>query len=752
MQEISGYVDHIIYQNQDNGYTVFVLNPEGDIDEDALDGNGSLTCVGSLPGASPGEHLKLTGEYKSHKSYGLQFSVSAYELMVPQDAEAVLKYLSSGAIKGIGPALAKRIVDRFGDESFHIMETRPERLAEIRGISEKKAMEICDLVLERRDQRGTMLLLSSYGIGSTIAMRIYKLYGRDTADVIRENPYRLAYEVEGVGFKTVDAIASQNGFAMDSRFRIECGILYALNQMAQNGHTYMPKEMLSEHTAELLGVETFEIEDCIPDMVIEKKLVTRADKVYLPVYYKSETGTARLLRGLDEEYSVNESEIDHILDEAERELGGRLDEVQRRAVLDAASRGVFILTGGPGTGKTTTIRAMLKVFANEGMEIELCAPTGRAAKRMSEATGYPARTIHRLLGIGKSSDEDGTGIPQDNKASYIHNASHPLEADVIVVDEMSMVDILLMYSLVRAVPVGARLIMVGDANQLPSVGPGNVLRDMIGSGVFSVVTLERIFRQSEKSDIVENAHSINRGEHVAIDNKSRDFYFAKSYDADRIIERACSYLRPDGLPKYVSANVFDIQVLTPTRKGNLGVERLNGVLQQYLNPPSRGKKEYETSHRLFREGDKVMQVKNNYDIAWEIRGRYGIATDKGEGVFNGDIGIISEIDSFARVLTVIFDDNRTVEYDFNQLDELEHAFAMTIHKSQGSEYPAVIIPLLPGPRLLYNRNLLYTAITRAKKCVVIIGDETTFNGMIDNASENRRFSGLKEILSELDMR
>ena len=748
MQDISGFVDHIIYRNEDNGYTVFLLDPEEGIDEDALDGNGNLTCIGSLPQIAPGEHLRLSGDYQTHKSYGLQFAVKAYELVMPQDAEAVLKYLSSGAIKGIGPALAKRIVDRFGDDTFHIMETRPERLAEVRGISEKKAMDICDMVLSRRDQLGAMILLSSYGIGSTVAMRIFKRYGSNTANILKENPYRIAYEIEGAGFKTVDSIAVQNGFAMDSRFRIECGILYVLNQMSLNGHTYMPADELAAKTSELLGVAAGDIKECYPDMQIDKKLAIRGERVYLPVFYQAESGTARLLLELDEQYAIDEREIDRILSEEEKKLGGSLDEVQRRAVKEAASRGVFILTGGPGTGKTTTIRAMLEVFSREGLKIELCAPTGRAAKRMSEATGYPARTIHRLLGIGKSSDENEDKAAANSKTSYTYNSSHPLEADVIVVDEMSMVDILLMYSLVKAIPIGSRLILVGDANQLPSVGPGNVLRDMIRSEAFSVVELEKIFRQNEKSDIVVNAHSINRGEHVAIDNKSNDFYFAKGYDADRIIERACKYLRPEGLPRYVSADVLDIQILTPTRKGNLGVERLNHILQQQLNPPSYDKKEYETTHRLFREGDKVIQTKNNYDIAWEVRGKYGIAVEKGEGIFNGDIGVVSEIDTFARVMTVIFDDERTVEYDFNQLDEVELAYALTIHKSQGSEYPAVIIPLLPGPRLLYNRNLLYTAVTRARKCVVIIGDEATFNGMIDNATESERYSSLQEILRQ----
>lgn len=750
MESISGYIDHIIFHNDENGYTVFVLRPDDEVDEAVLDGEDELTCVGNFFGIAQGEHIRLEGDYREHKSYGLQFSATTYEVIMPQDAEAVLRYLSSGAIKGIGPVLAKKIVKKFGDETFHIMETRPEKLAEIRGISESKAMDISDQMLDRRDQRSAMLLLSSYGIGSTLSMRIFKQYGRDLGRVLEENPYRLAEEVDGVGFKIADSIAAKNGFAIDSDFRIECGILYVLSQTAGNGHTYLPNEELANYASELLGVEPSDVEALIPEMVMDKKLVTKGKDIYLPPYYRAEAGTAKLLLTLDEEYETEMAEIDRVIAEAERDEGWHLDEVQRRAVQEAAGHGIFVLTGGPGTGKTTTIRTMLRFFNEQGLDISLCAPTGRAAKRMSEATGFPAQTIHRLLGLGGGKDKDekdGSAENRNNNISY--NASHPLESDVVIVDEVSMVDILLMYALAKAVPIGARLILVGDANQLPSVGPGNVLKDIIHSGAFSVVTLERIFRQGNQSDIVENAHSINRGEHVSLNNKSSDFFFAKSRDADKIVAKTCSYLKPDSLPKYVGAEVFDVQVLTPTRKGNLGVERLNSILQRNLNPPSPDKAELESGSRVFRVGDKVMQIKNNYDISWEIRGKYGIAVDSGEGIFNGDIGIVTDIDPFGKITTIVFDDNRTAEYPFQQLDEIEHAYAVTIHKSQGSEYPAIIIPLLPGPRLLYNRNLLYTAITRAKKCVVVIGDEDTFNNMIDNATESRRYSGLRARIEEL---
>ena len=751
MQEISGYIDHIIYQNEENGYTVFVLRPDGGTDKETADDGEELTIVGNFYGISSGEHLRLEGDYREHKSYGMQFAAASYEVIMPQDAEAVLRYLSSGAVRGIGPALAKKIVDKFGDETFRIMETRPERLAEVRGISEKKAMDISDQVLDKRDQRGAMLLLASYGIGAALSMRIFKAFGSDLKHIIEENPYRLAEEVEGVGFKTADAIAAQNGFAMDSRFRIECGLLYILSQMAGNGHTYLPREELTGYATELLGVEALDVTTLYADMVIAKKLMSKGENIYLPPYYRAEAGTAKLLMALDEEYEVSEEELSAVIAAVEKEEGWELDAVQRRAVCEAVGHGVFVLTGGPGTGKTTTIRTMLACFSDAGLTLSLCAPTGRAAKRMSEATGYPAQTIHRLLGLGGGQGDDGeqTANRKQQNSGFTYNASHPLESDVVIVDEVSMVDIQLMYTLIKAVPVGTRLILVGDANQLPSVGPGNVLKDIIRSRAFSVVTLERIFRQAHQSDIVENAHSINRGEHVPLDNKSNDFFFARSRDADKIIARTCAYLKPDSLPAYVGANVFDIQVLTPTRKGNLGVDRLNGILQKHLNPPAPQKQEYETANRLFREGDKVMQIKNNYDLTWEIRGKYGIAVDSGEGVFNGDIGVVTEIDTFGRILTVVFDENRTVEYMFNQLEELELAYAMTIHKSQGSEYPAIIIPLLPGPRLLYNRNLLYTAVTRAKKCVVVIGDEDTFNHMIDNATESKRYSGLRERIEEL---
>ncbi len=750
MDILSGYIDHIIYHNEENGYTVFELHPDGEseIAQEEM-GEEGMTCVGNFFGIAQGEHLRLTGEYKEHKSYGLQFSTRSYEVIMPQDAEAVQKYLASGAIKGIGPTLAKRIIEAFGDETFSIMENEPERLTEVKGISQRMAMEFSDRLLERRDLRSSMMLLSSFGIGSTLSMRIIKKYGRRLADVLKNNPYQLADEVEGVGFETADRIAKKNGMSLDNDFRIICGVQYVLSQMAGRGNTYVPKNLLGGYASNLLGVDVSEIERLYQEMTIDQRIVIKGENVFLPEFYRAEGGVAKLLLSLDEEYEIDDEEIESALIKMEEEQGMHFDQMQRKAIHEAAGRGVFIMTGGPGTGKTTTIRAMLSYFLDQGMNFSLCAPTGRAAKRMSEATGYQAKTIHRLLGLGVKDDgEEEDLFDRGKRSGFTRDAANPLESDVVVVDEVSMVDVLLMYSLLKAVPVGTRLILVGDANQLPSVGPGNVLKDIIHSGAFSVVELGRIFRQGEGSAIVENAHSINRGEKVSLDNKSDDFFFVNSQNADRIIALILSNLEPNRLPTYVGADVYEVQVLTPTRRGSLGVERLNAILQGRLNPPSDRKVQYEFGKRIFREGDKIMQIKNDYELEWEVRGTHGIILEAGEGVFNGDVGRIESIDLYNKTLDVIFDDDRQATYPFNILDELELAYAMTIHKSQGGEYPAVILPLLPGPRLLYNRNLLYTAITRAKKCVMVIGDENTFNNMIDNVTEARRYSYLKERIEE----
>ena len=665
----------------------------------------------------------------------------------PEDLVSIERYLGSGAVKGVGAALAGRIVKKFREDTFRIIEEEPERLAEIKGISERKAREIAVQVEEKKDMRQAMLYLQKYGISTTLAARIYQHYGRTVYRVIEENPYQIADHVPGVGFKTADEIASKVGIHTDSDFRIRSGIFYTLLQSVGEGHVYLRQEALLYRTGQLLQVEIQNIEKYLMDLAMEKKVVLKEAedgmRVYSAHYYYMEMNTAKMLHDLNVDCEVDEALLERRLHSIEDNTGMVLDDMQRTAVLEAVRRGLMVLTGGPGTGKTTTINTIIRYFEQEEMEILLAAPTGRAAKRMTEATGYEAQTIHRLLELNGMPEEERQG----QAVHFERNAENPLEADVIIIDEMSMVDIQLMHSLLLAVTAGTRLILVGDENQLPSVGPGNVLRDIIRSGEFPVVELKKIFRQASESDIVVNAHKINRGEQVTLSNKSSDFFFLKRQDADIII-RVVIALIQEKLPRYVEAKPFDIQVLTPMRKGLLGVERLNQILQRYLNPPEPSKKEKEYGQGLFREGDKVMQIRNNYQLEWEIRGRYEIPVDKGVGVFNGDTGILKTINEFSETAEVEFEDGRCAEYSFKQLEELELAYAVTIHKSQGSEYPAVVIPLLSGPRMLLNRNLLYTAVTRARRCVTIVGSEETFREMIKNEKQQRRYSSLDIRLKE----
>ena len=703
-ESITGYIDHIIFRNEDNGYTVMVLKGVSEEDE--------LTCVGSFPVVTQGASVELEGNFTQHPVYGKQFQAVRLTEKMPEDALAMERYLGSGAIKGIGAALAGRIVRHFGDDTFQIVENEPERLSEVKGISEKKAREIAMQIAEKSDMRKAMMFLQKYGISLNLGAKIYQKYGDSVYSVLQENPYRLADDISGVGFKIADEIAYRIGIHTDSDYRIKSGMVYTLLQATGEGHVYLPKDELFQRAAELLGVDSSYMEKHLVDLAMERKIVQKEQGdqilIYPAQYYYLELNTARMLRELDIFCPEDEKIVERRIVQIEKETGTVLDEMQKKAVQQAAGHGLLILTGGPGTGKTTTINAIIRYFEGEGAEIRLAAPTGRAAKRMTEATGYEAQTIHRLLELSGMPEDDREGQP----IHFERNAENPLETDVIIIDEMSMVDIHLIHSLLMAVTAGTRLILVGDENQLPSVGPGNVLRDIIRSGQFPVVELKKIFRQASESDIVVNAHKINKGEQVEINNKSRDFFFLKRYDADIII-RVVIALIQEKLPKYVEAKPFEIQVLTPMRKGLLGVERLNQILQRYLNPPDASKKEKEIGQGLFREGDKVMQVRNNYQLEWEIRGRYGIPIEKGVGVFNGDTGIIKTINEFAETAEVEFEDGRWAEYSFKQLDELELAYAVTIHKSQGSEYPAVIIPLLSGPRMLMNRNLLYTAVTRA---------------------------------------
>ena len=699
MEKLAGYVEHIIYRNADNGYT-------------------------------------------DHPTYGKQFKVESFEEKAPEDEEAIERYLGSGAIRGIGLALAARIVRRFKADTFRIIEEEPERLAEVKGISERKAMEIADQVNEKRDLRQAMIFLQQYGITMNLAVKVYQQYGQEVYGIIRENPYRLADDIEGVGFRTADEIAVRVGIRMDSDFRIRSGILYVLLQASTEGHTYLPEEELTRRTGQLLEVGEEQIEKQYMDLAIERKIIMKQGEnqtqIYAASFYYMEANTATMLKQLNVSYEVPDLEIEERVRRIEKQTGMELDEHQMTAVKEAVRNGLLIITGGPGTGKTTTINTIIKYFEMEGLDIFLAAPTGRAAKRMSETTGFEARTIHRML-------ELNGGV--DGAAGFERNEQNPLETDVVIIDEMSMVDISLMHALLKAVAVGTRLILVGDVNQLPSVGPGSVLRDIIRSHECNVVMLTKIFRQASTSDIIVNAHKINQGEEVTLDNKSMDFFFLKRYDADVIISVVLQLIKQK-LPKFVDATPYDIQVLTPMRKGLLGVERLNGILQRYLNPPSPQKREKEHGDILFREGDKIMQTRNNYQLEWEIRTKYGLSVDKGTGVFNGDMGIVREINDFAETMTVEFDEGRMVEYPYKLLDELELAYAITIHKSQGSEYPAVVIPLLSGPSMLMNRNLLYTAVTRARKCVTLVGNEVTFAQMVQNTSQQKRYSGLCDRLKE----
>lgn len=732
MEVIEGFVDHIIFHNVDNGYTVLELMSDEE----------EITCVGIFSAISEGENLEAQGEYIAHPTYGKQFKMSSFLVKEPTDELSIERYLGSGAIKGIGAALAARIVRRFKKETFRVIEEEPERLVEIKGISERKAMEIADQVAEKKDLRQAMIFLQKYGISLTLAVKIYQQYGQEVYHIVQENPYQLADDINGIGFRIADEIATKVGIHTDSDFRICSGILYVLIQAAGEGHTYLPEDVLTVRASEILGVDAESINKHYMDLAIERKIMMKEVngkvQIYAASFFLMEANTATMLKNLNIDYDVSDVEIEQRIHHIEKQEELKLDEKQLDAVKEAVRNGLVVITGGPGTGKTTTINTIIKYFEYEELDIFLAAPTGRAAKRMSEMTGYEARTIHRMLELNGG---------MDGNEGFERNENNPLETDVVIVDEMSMVDISLVHSLLKAIVAGTRLILVGDVNQLPSVGPGSVLKDIIDSECFHVVKLTKIFRQASQSDIIVNAHKINKGEPVTLDNKSMDFFFLKRYDADVIINVMIQLIQQK-LPKFVDATPYDIQVLTPMKKGNLGVERLNVVLQRYLNPAALAKREKEYGDKTFREGDKVMQTRNNYKIEWEIQSKYGFSTDRGTGVFNGDTGIVKKINDFTETLTVEYEEEKIVEYPFKLLDELELAYAITIHKSQGSEYPAVVIPLLSGPRMLMNRNLLYTAVTRARKCVTIVGNDACFQEMASNITEQTRYSGLKDRIME----
>ena len=735
VEVVTGYVEHIVFRNEENGYTVFRLEND----------DGEITCVGNFNFISEGEMMELRGEYTNHNVYGLQLKVSSHTLKEPEDVVSIERYLGSGAIKGVGQALAGRIVKKFREDTFRIIEEEPERLAEIKGISERKAREIAEQVEEKKDMRKAMIYLQKYGISNRLAAKIYQRYAMDVYKVLEENPYQLADSIEGIGFKTADEIAARIGIHTDSDYRIKSGLFYTLQQAVSEGHVYLPQEELLRRAGILLEVEIKDIEKHVMDLCIERKTVMKEYegeiRVYPAHYYYLELNTAKMLYDLDIDCDMPEDLMESRLRKVEESEKIELDPMQHRAVIESIKHGLLVLTGGPGTGKTTTINTMIRFFDSEGMSILLAAPTGRAAKRMTEATGYEAQTIHRLLEVNVNPEEE------DSIGGFLRNRQNPLEADVIIIDEMSMVDLPLMHALLSAVVPGTRLVLVGDVDQLPSVGPGSVLKDIIASQRFPVVTLTRIFRQAGESDIVVNAHKINAGEPVILDNKSRDFFFLRRQDADTIIGVVIMLIQKK-LPGYVHAHPNEIQVMTPTRKGLLGVERLNGILQRYLNPPQKGRTEREINGRLFRVGDKVMQIKNNYQLEWEVSTKFGLTVDKGTGIFNGDMGIITEINEYTETLEVEFDESRKVKYSFDMTEELELAYAITVHKSQGSEYPAVIIPLLAGPKLLYTRNLLYTAVTRARKCLTIVGSDAVFQEMIQNKNEQARYTSLADRIRE----
>ncbi len=741
MKTISGYVENITFRNEENGFTVLTLSS----------GKKNITCTGVFGYIGQGEYLEIDGEEVFHDIYGQQIKVTAYRIIPASDARSIRKYLGSGSIRGIGAVLADRIVDRFGEDTLRVIEEEPELLAEIRGITIHKAMDIYEQVEEKKDMRDAMIFLQGYNITPALSSKLFTIYGGKIYEIIENNPYQLADDVTGVSFKTADEIARRAGVAVDAAIRIKSGMCYALTDVSMLGHTYLPKDKLAARTIELLGLRdqymnpdgTYNmdfLDQCYTELLLEKKLIEKEidgqKAVFLSSYYYTELNIARMLLNLN----ISTPEDDYIigvkLETIEKMTGIHLDEMQKQAVIQTQNHGVSIITGGPGTGKTTTINTIIQMFEADGFSVSLAAPTGRASKRMSEATGHEAKTIHRMLEIAGSVDDNRS------EAKFGRNEMNPLETDVIIVDEMSMVDTFLMYALLRAVEIGTRIVFVGDVNQLASVGPGNVLKDMIASGRFSVVRLTKVFRQAEESGIVINAHKINAGEQIKLDNQMKDFLYIERETAQSA-QNAAVGLILSKLPEYVHTDPMEIQILTPTRNGILGVNSLNPYLQQYMNPPSPEKREKEIGGVLFREGDKVMQIKNNYQLDWEQRTKEGVFLDSGTGVFNGDVGRITIINNATNLIEVRFDDDRYVTYDAKQAEELDLAYAITIHKAQGSEYPAVILLLVSGSPMLMTRNLLYTGVTRAIKCVCIVGRKEMFAAMVANEDQHKRYSGLE---------
>ncbi len=734
---LKGVVEDIIYENKDNGYTVFSIDSD---DEE-------FVCVGTIQKINPGEAVTLTGSWTMHLIYGKQFQVDYLEKSMPTTAVGIEKYLSSGLIKGIGPKTAKKIVERFGEATFYVMEEKPDRLVEIKGITYEKALKISEVFKEQNGIRRAMIFMQNYGITPVYAMKIYKKYRENVYDVIKTNPYKLADDVFGIGFKMADNIAEKAGVLKNSPQRVKACIKFVLNNASANGHTFLPLEELIEETAKMTDVNGEMVENCVTELQIEHALrrenVDGVTAIYLGKYFYAEMAVAKRLIELKEGF-VDDRVIDGEFAISRFQMINEITLApnQKEAVMAALTEGVLVITGGPGTGKTTIINAIISIFDEAGKKVVLAAPTGRAAKRITETSGFDAQTIHRLLGVGYI--EEDTSIRNFEK-----DEDDPIDADVIIIDESSMVDIMLMYGLLKAVKDGTKLILVGDVDQLPSVGCGNVLKDIIRSGVIEVKRLNEIFRQAAESAIILNAHRINTGEEPIVNEKNTDFFYMKRASAVDIKNTVIELVKTR-LPKFINGDsITDIQVMSPMRKGIVGVFELNKALQDSLNPKSDDKKEKMFKNVTFREGDKVMQIKNNYNMPWKIKGVFGKTIDEGMGVFNGNQGIIEEIDDDGEKITVLFDDNKTVVYEYTQMDEVELAYAVTIHKSQGSEYPAVVIPLHSGPPMLMTRNLLYTAVTRAKRLVVLVGNYEVIRNMVNNNREVNRYTGLASKIRSL---
>ncbi len=732
LETIEGYVEKIMFKNDENGYHVLAMKNK----------DGEFVSCGMFSGVSEGDGLKIDGNWFNHASYGRQFKAESYSINPPSDKESAYRYLASGAIKGVGQITALRIVQRFGDRTWEVLENTPEALAQIAGISKKKAIDIGSQIKEKTELRGAIAYLSQYGISNLTALKIYEKYGQKLYQVVRENPYRLADDIDGIGFVKADEIAIGMGLSTDSDYRINACITYSLGEVSESGHTCYPYEGLLEVVKNRLGVEIEDAdwEQFIYNLIVERKIVMHKEGdvkyLYLPYLYKAEKTTGVILKNFTGYEDLDEDAFFKKIDIYLNKKSIDLDEVQRAALFKCASNQMSVITGGPGTGKTTIIETLIDYFEDMGEEIVLAAPTGRAAKRMTQATGRKAQTIHRLLEFGSSENGDNiVGRDEDN----------PVEADVVIIDEMSMVDINLMYLLLKALDRDTRIIMVGDPDQLPSVGPGNVLGDIIEAFPEHITRLEHVYRQSEDSTIASIAHDINAGIEVDFSVKRKDFYMA-----ERIPEKICAALKPiitSQMPSYRHTKPIDIQVLSPVKKGEFGVAALNQYLQSLLNPADARKHEMTYGDVIFREGDKVMHIKNNYQLEWKVIRRGNYVVDTGMGVYNGDTGIISEVNTYAGYIDVIYDYDtdspKTVRYKTENYNELELAYAITIHKSQGSEYDDEILVLGPGIGRLMTRNLIYTAVTRAKKCICIIGSQNIFNSMVKNNSITKRYSNLK---------